>query len=125
MRLNLNTLTNGFTAQSFPGILSYCISKAALDQFTKCCALELASKGIRVNSVNPGVIRTPLQRRGGMSEEEYAAFIKNTAVTHPLGRPGEPEEVASAIAFLASSASSFTTGDLLLVDGGRTAVCPR
>lgn len=111
--------------RSFPGILSYCMSKAALDQFTKCSALELAPKGIRVNSVNPGVIITPLQRRGGMSESEYAAFLKRSEESHALGRAGEVTEVAQAIAFLASSASSFTTGDLLTVDGGRHAMCPR
>lgn len=112
-------------SRSFSGILSYCVSKAALDQFTKCVALELAPKGIRVNSVNPGVIVTPLQRRGGMSPEEYERFLDNSKTSHALGRPGEPEEVAQAIAFLASSASSFTTGHLLAVDGGRGVMCPR
>ncbi|CAL8096445.1 unnamed protein product [Calicophoron daubneyi] len=111
--------------RSFPGVISYCVSKAALDQFTKCTALELAPKGVRVNSVNPGVVVTPLQRRGGMSEEDYVKFLERSKESHPLGRPGEPEEVAKAIAYLASSASSFTTGDLLMVDGGRGCMCPR
>lgn len=111
--------------RSFPNILSYCMSKAALDQFTKCVALELAPKGVRVNSVNPGVIVTNILKRNGMSEEDYAIFLERTKVTHALGRPGTPEEVAKAIVFLASDDASFSTGDLLLVDGGRHALCPR
>ncbi|KAK4309350.1 hypothetical protein Pmani_019011 [Petrolisthes manimaculis] len=61
---------NGIRA--FPGVLAYCVSKAAVDQFTKCVALELASKQVRVNSVNPGVVVTELQKRGGLSEDVYA-----------------------------------------------------
>ena len=53
-------------------MLAYCVSKAALDQFTRCVALELAPKGVRVNAVSPGVIITELQKRGGLSEEAYA-----------------------------------------------------
>lgn len=111
--------------RSFPNVLAYCISKSAVDQLTSCVALELATKGVRVNSVNPGVILTELQQRGGMSDEAYAAFIAGAKNAHPLGRPGQPEEVAKAIAFLASGDSSFTTGIQLPVDGGRHAACPR
>uniref|UniRef100_A0A095BZ75 Tropinone reductase 2 n=1 Tax=Schistosoma haematobium TaxID=6185 RepID=A0A095BZ75_SCHHA len=111
--------------RSFPGVMSYCISKAALDQFTKCTALDLAPKGIRVNSVNPAVIVTELHRRSGMSENDYEKFLSRANETHALGRTGTVEEVARAIAFLSSSASSFTTGNLLMVDGGRSIMCPR
>jgi len=111
--------------RSFPGVLAYNISKSALDQFTRCVALELAPKKVRVNSVNPGVIITDLQRRGGLDEETYAKFLERSRETHALGRPGEPEEVAESIAFLASDAASFTTGATLPVDGGRHAMCPR
>merc|ERR1711970_390121 len=111
--------------RSFPGVLAYNISKSALDQFTRCVALELAPKKVRVNSVNPGVIITDLQRRGGLDEESYAKFLARSKETHALGRPGEPEEVAESIAFLASSSASFTTGVNLPVDGGRHAMCPR
>lgn len=111
--------------RSFPNVLSYCMSKAAVDQFTKCVALELAPKGVRVNSVNPGVVVTNILKRQGMNEEDYAKFLERTKDTHALGRPGTPEEVAKAIAFLASEDASFSTGDLLLVDGGRHAMCPR
>ncbi|EJD74412.1 hypothetical protein LOAG_18272 [Loa loa] len=110
--------------RSFPGVLAYNISKAGVDQFTRCIALELASKGVRVNSVNPGVTRTDLHRRSGMDETAYEAFIKHSTSTHALGRVGNPDEVANAIAFLASSASSFITGTSIPVDGGRHVMCP-
>jgi len=111
--------------RSFPGVLAYCVSKAALDQFTRCVALELAPKGVRVNAVSPGVIITELQKRGGLSEEAYANFLERSKQTHAMGRPGEAEEVAAAIAFLASDDASFSTGVTLPIDGGRHAMCPR
>ncbi|KFD64127.1 hypothetical protein M514_04676 [Trichuris suis] len=110
---------------AYPGVAYYCISKAALDQFTKCLALDLAREGVRVNSVNPGVIVTELHRRGGMTESQYKEFIERAKELHPLGRVGEVDEVAAAISFLASSSSSFITGELLKVDAGRALVSPR
>jgi len=86
---------------------------------------ELASKNVRCNSVNPGVIITEIHKRGGMDDEEYSKFLEHSKLTHALGRPGHVEEVASVIAFLASSESSFMTGASLPVDGGRHAMCPR
>ncbi|KAI5697202.1 hypothetical protein M8J75_006630 [Diaphorina citri] len=97
--------------RSFPGVLAYCVSKAAVDQFTSCTALELASKGVRVNS--------------GIDQQAYQNFLERSKETHALGRVGNPEEVAKAIAFLASDDASFTTGEHLTVDGGRHAMCPR
>nr|ACO11378.1 3-oxoacyl-acyl-carrier-protein reductase [Caligus rogercresseyi] len=111
--------------RSFPGVLAYNMSKAALDQFTKCSALELAPKQVRVNSVNPGVILSNLHYRAGLNEEEYKKFLEHSKYTHALGRPGNPLEVAKAIVYLASSESSFCTGVTLPVDGGRHAMCPR
>ncbi|XP_034485325.1 uncharacterized oxidoreductase TM_0325-like [Drosophila innubila] len=111
--------------RSFPGVLAYNISKAAVDQFTRCVALELAAKGVRVNSVNPGVIITEIHKRGGMDEATYQKFLEHSKTTHAMGRPGNVKEVAAAIAFLASDAASFTTGVSLPVDGGRHAMCPR
>uniref|UniRef100_A0AAZ3RM24 Uncharacterized protein n=1 Tax=Oncorhynchus tshawytscha TaxID=74940 RepID=A0AAZ3RM24_ONCTS len=86
---------------------------------------ELASKQVRVNSVCPGVIITDVHRRAGLDEEQYAQFLEKCKQTHALGRPGEVEEVAHAIAFLASDAATFITGVNLPVDGGRHAMCPR
>lgn len=111
--------------RSFPGVLAYCVSKSATDQLTRCAALELASKQVRVNSVNPGVIVTELQRRGGLADDAYAKFLERSKETHALGRPGHADEVAKAIAFLASDNASFITGEQLHVDGGRHAMCPR
>lgn len=114
---------NGIRA--FPGVLAYCMSKAAVDQLTRCVALELAPKQVRVNSVNPGVTITNLHSRSGMNPEQYAAFLERSKQTHALGRPGQPEEVARTISFLASDDASFITGASLPVDGGRHAMCPR
>ncbi|CAH1269076.1 DHRS2 [Branchiostoma lanceolatum] len=111
--------------RAFPGLLAYNMSKSALDQFTRCVALELASKQIRVNSVNPGVIETGIQKRSGMSEEDYVKFLEHSKTTHALGRVGDVSEVAKTIAFLASSDASFITGAQVPVDGGRHAMCPR
>ncbi|KAJ7993644.1 hypothetical protein DPEC_G00256790 [Dallia pectoralis] len=111
--------------RSFPGVLAYCMSKSAIDQFTRCVALELAPKQVRVNSVCPGVIITDVHRRAGLDEDQYAQFLEKCKQTHALGRPGQVEEVAQAIAFLASDSSSFITGVNLPVDGGRHAMCPR
>ncbi|KAK7503208.1 hypothetical protein BaRGS_00005473 [Batillaria attramentaria] len=114
---------NGIRA--FPNVLAYCMSKGALDQFTRCTALELAPKQVRVNSVNPGVIITNVHKRAGLDEEAYQKFLERTKTTHALGRPGDVEEVANTIAFLASDSASFITGATIPVDGGRHAMCPR
>lgn len=111
--------------RSFPGVLAYNISKMGVDQFTRCVALELASKGVRANCVNPGVTVTNLHKRGGMDEETYKKFLEHSQTTHALGRPGTADEVANAITFLASDLATFTTGVSLAVDGGRHAMCPR
>lgn len=111
--------------RSFPGVLAYNVSKAAVDQFTRCVALELAPKGVRCNCVNPGVIITEIHKRGGMDEATYAKFLEHSRTTHALGRPGQVDEVSGVIAFLASDKASFITGASLPVDGGRHAMCPR
>ena len=111
--------------RSFPGVLAYCVSKAAVDQLTRCAALEMAPHGVRVNAVNPGVTVTNLHRRSGMDEAQYAAFLERSKTTHPLGRPGRPEDVASLILFLASDRASWMTGETIPVDGGRHLTCAR
>lgn len=111
--------------RSFPGVLAYSVSKAALDQFTRCVAMELAPKGVRVNAVNPGVVVTQLHRRGGMNEEQYQAFLERSKTTHPLGRVGDPGEVADLILFLASNRASWITGSTYAIDGGRNLTCAR
>lgn len=111
--------------RAFPNVLAYCCSKAAVDQFVMCTSLELAPKGVRINAVNPGVTRTNLHRRSGMSEADYAAFVERSRTTHPIGRIGEPEEVADMICFLASDRAGMITGNCVFVDGGRHNTCAR
>jgi NAD(P)-dependent dehydrogenase (short-subunit alcohol dehydrogenase family) len=111
--------------RAFPGILAYCVSKAAVDQLTRCLALEVADKGVRVNAVNPGVVVTHLHLEAGMAEENYAAFLERSQTTHPLGRVGRPEEVADLIYFLASPQAGWMTGTTVSIDGGRAQTCAR
>ena len=111
--------------RAFPNVLAYCVSKAATDQFTRCTALELAGQGIRVNAVNPGVVVSNLHRRGGMDEGSYKKFLEHSKETHPLGRPGKPEEVAELIYYLASDHASWITGVTYEIDGGRALTCAR
>ncbi|MBC7901157.1 MAG: glucose 1-dehydrogenase [Saprospiraceae bacterium] len=120
--VNVSSVTG---LRAFPNVLAYCVSKAATDQLTRCSALELAPKGVRVNAVNPGVVVTNLHKRGGMSEENYETFIDNASNTHPLGRAGTPEEVAELIAYLASDRASWITGATYEIDGGRAQTCAR
>ena len=111
--------------RSFPGVLAYCVSKSALDQLTRCAALEMAPIGVRVNAVNPGVTVTNLHRRSGMDEAQYAAFLERSKTTHPLGRPGQPDDVAEMILFLASDKAGWMTGETIPIDGGRHLTCAR
>ena len=120
--VNVSSVTG---LRAFPGVLAYCVSKAALDQLTRCASLELAAKGVRVNAVNPGVVVTEIHKRGGMSEEAYAAFLEHSKTTHPLGRTGRPEEIAALVLFLASDEASWVTGATYSIDGGRAQTCAR
>ncbi len=120
--VNVSSVTG---IRAFPGVLAYAVSKAALDQLTHCAALELASKGVRVNAVNPGVVVTGLHRTGGMEEAAYASFLERSKTTHPLGRVGSAEEVAELIFFLASPQAGWITGASYPIDGGRHQTCAR
>jgi NAD(P)-dependent dehydrogenase (short-subunit alcohol dehydrogenase family) len=120
--VNVSSVTG---LRAFPGVLAYCVSKAGLDQLTRCAALELAPKGVRVNAVNPGVVVTEIHKRGGMSEEAYAAFLEHSTRTHPLGRVGHAREVAELILYLASERASWITGVTYSIDGGRAQTCAR
>jgi NAD(P)-dependent dehydrogenase (short-subunit alcohol dehydrogenase family) len=111
--------------RSFPGVLAYCVSKAGVDHLTRCAAIEMAPLGVRVNAVNPGVTVTNLHRRSGMDEAQYAAFLEKSKTTHPLGRPGQPEDIAAMILFLASDRAGWMTGETIPIDGGRHLTCAR
>ena len=120
--VNVSSVTG---LRAFPGVLAYCVSKAGLDQLTRCSALELAAKGVRVNAVNPGVVVTEIHKRGGMTEPDYQAFLTRSKETHPLGRVGEAREIAELILFLASERASWITGVTYSIDGGRAQTCAR
>jgi NAD(P)-dependent dehydrogenase (short-subunit alcohol dehydrogenase family) len=120
--VNVSSVTG---VRAFPGVLAYCVSKAGMDQLTRCAALELAAAGVRVNAVNPGVVVSNLHRRGGMQEDAYAAFLEHSRTTHPIGRVGEPQDIADAITYLASEQAGWVTGVTLSLDGGRHLTCAR
>ncbi|MEZ5850362.1 MAG: SDR family oxidoreductase [Hyphomicrobiaceae bacterium] len=102
-----------------PGRPAYCAVKGALIQLAKVMAVDHAKDGIRVNTLSPGAVETRrmLLRHGTMEEAR-----RNAVPLHPIGRLGQPEEIARGALFLASDASSFMTGSDLLIDGGYTAV---
>lgn len=100
---------------AYPGLTHYAASKAGINGFIRNAALELSQRGIRVNGVEPGMIHTSAMDNLGDAE-----FSQNIAATIPLGRLGQPEEIASAMLFLASDAASYITGQAITVDGGVT-----
>lgn len=102
----------------YGNLLAYCASKAAVTMMTQTMALELAEKGVRVNAVEPGVVRSELHTAAGVVED-YDSFLNRAKETHPIGRYGTPEDVAAAIAWLASEESAWVTGECMAVDGGR------
>nr|WP_315258824.1 SDR family oxidoreductase [uncultured Duganella sp.] len=104
---------------AIPNQVPYVVSKGAINQLTKVMSLNLVEHGIRVNGIGPGTILTELAKQAVMSSPES----RNTILSRtPMGRCGEPEEVASIAAFLASDDASYMTGQTLYVDGGRLAL---
>lgn len=97
----------------FEGLVHYCASKSGINGFSRALALELAARKITVNVVAPGAIKTP----GASSSDEV---IARTVAMIPAARMGEPEDIANAVAFLASEKSSYITGQVIVVDGGWT-----
>ncbi|CAL8076256.1 unnamed protein product [Calicophoron daubneyi] len=117
-------VSSALSMRPVPQGLSYCMSKAALDEFTKCAALCLGPKGVRVNSVVPGGTDTPMLTHAMQFLGRSGEPPKHNDSAHKFRLLGEPEEVARAIAFLASPAASFINGALLPVDGGFSAIPP-
>ena len=101
---------------TIPTIASYNASKGAINQLTRVMALALADKGVRVNAVAPGTIATELAAKAVLTSEDARARILSRT---PMKRLGEPEEVADVVAYLASDAASYITGEIVVVDGGR------
>jgi NAD(P)-dependent dehydrogenase (short-subunit alcohol dehydrogenase family) len=113
--VNVSSVTG---LRPYPSLLAYCTSKAAIDMMTQVAALELAPYGVRVNAVCPGVVVTELHTVSG-AVQDYPAFLERSRTTHPLGRTGQPEEVAALVAFLASAEAAWITGAIVSIDGGR------
>jgi hypothetical protein len=112
-----STIINTSSIQAYqpaPHLLDYATTKASINTFSKALAQQLAPKGIRVNVVAPGPVWTPLQTAGGQPTEDLPEFGEDT----PLGRPGQPAELAPAYVFLASPESSFVIGETLHANGG-------
>ncbi len=104
---------------AIPNQVPYVVSKGGVNQLTKVMALNLAQHGIRVNGIGPGTILTELAKKAVMASPEARRTILSRT---PMGRCGEPEEVASIAAFLASDDASYMTGQTMYVDGGRLAL---
>jgi len=105
-----------------PGFAVYSATKAALRSFARTWAAEFKDRGIRVNTLSPGPIDTPIFETVGVPPDQVEAIKQGFASQVPLGRIGQPEEMANAALFLASSDSSFTTGSDLVADGGMSQV---
>lgn len=104
--------------RGFAGWAAYAASKGGIFSLTQQVALEYAKYNVRVNSIAPGTIMTPLNEKVFEEAEDPEALIETWNRMHPIGRFGQPEEVAEAALFLASDSSSFVTGHCLIVDGG-------
>ena len=112
----LNTSVADSTGR--PGISAYAATKAALRSLARTAASELVGRGIRVNTVAPGPIETPILERTGLPKEALEQFAKEIIADVPMKRFGQPEEVAATVAFLASQDASYITGVEINVDGG-------
>jgi len=111
-------ISSTLAVKPIPQASAYNTSKAALVQLTRSLALELASESIRVNAIMPAIVETPMYRGRYDNEVSYQEGVKMAQNLHPLGRMGQPEDIALAVLFLASHASRWMTGVALPVDGG-------
>ncbi|GJQ81180.1 hypothetical protein Trydic_g23351 [Trypoxylus dichotomus] len=119
---NIVNISSTLALRTLNNASSYCMSKAALDHFTRCAALELTPKKVRVNGVNSGVINTPIHGSAGVTDLER--FYETVTKHVPAGVVGRVDDVSRAVLFLASEQASFITGENLVVDGGFTIISP-
>ncbi len=114
--------TSALNTKGMAGAGAYSATKAALRSFVRTLTAELAPRGIRVNALSPGPVSTPIYGKTGMPQEQLQAFAAGIQQAIPLGRFGEPSELANAALFLASAEGSFVTGAELVADAGYAAV---
>jgi NAD(P)-dependent dehydrogenase (short-subunit alcohol dehydrogenase family) len=115
--VNISSICGEVTVYPQPQV-SYNAAKAGVNLLTKSLAVEWAKSGVRVNAVAPGYVATELTLRGRSNPEWFDTWMRMT----PMGRLGEPREIANAVLFLAADASSYITGTVLTIDGGYTAL---
>jgi NAD(P)-dependent dehydrogenase (short-subunit alcohol dehydrogenase family) len=124
LRSGGGTIVNNSSVSAFANVggnIAYAASKGAVMSMTRVVAIEFARRGIRCNAINPGVIDTEMNRRNAARSDDPEAVERRWSDITPMGRMGTGDEIAEAVLFLASSASSFITGVGLLIDGGRVA----
>lgn len=115
---NIVNVSSIVSTVPMPAMMSYCMTKAALDMFTKCVALELADKGVRVNSINPGPVGTDLFKAAGFDEHSNKKLYDSMAATMPLKKYARSEDVAKLVVFVASDSAGCITGSHHEVDCG-------
>ncbi|HTR97459.1 MAG TPA: glucose 1-dehydrogenase [Candidatus Acidoferrales bacterium] len=120
--VNLGSVAGG--VRPYPNLAAYCVSKAGVDMLTRCSALDLAPKGVRVNAISPGVVVTELHTVTH-AVADYAAFLERGKSTHPMGRVGNAEEVAALVAYLLADEAGWITGANVSIDGGRALMSAR
>ncbi len=112
--------STGIVRLPVPGTSVYAATKAGVEAFSRSLAFEVAPMGVRVNVVAPSVVRSNIWLRAGMTQEAYDAMLKALGAEYPLGRTGEPEDVAAIVRFLVSAEAGWITGAVIPVDGGST-----
>ena len=115
---NIVNISSILSNKPLPNMAPYCMSKAAIDMFTKCTALQLGPKGVRVNSVNPGPVKTEFFKRAGMSDTDCDRMFVGIEMTTPLKKITKGEDVAELVMFLASDRASCISGSCYVIDCG-------
>ncbi|KAF9805280.1 hypothetical protein SFRURICE_014031 [Spodoptera frugiperda] len=115
---NVVNISSILSNKPLPIMTPYCMSKAAIDMLTKCTALQLGPRGVRVNAVNPGPVKTEMFRRGGMSDTDCDRMFAGIEMSAPLKKTTKGENVAELVMFLASDRATCITGSCFVIDCG-------
>jgi len=112
--------SSGIVRRPVAGTAVYAAAKAGVEGFTRAMALELGPAGVRVNCVAPSLVRSDIWLSAGMAPERYEAMLAERGAEYPLGRVGEPEDIANLVSFIVSSRADWITGAVIPIDGGST-----